>query len=43
MGAWSATSQTKVAHMTAGDFYGTEKSVTVANDSQYKIEFVRFY
>nr|WP_317631320.1 NADP-dependent isocitrate dehydrogenase [uncultured Flavobacterium sp.] len=40
MGAWSATSQTKVAHMTAGDFYGTEKSVTVANDSQYKIEFV---
>ena len=40
MGAWSADSKTKVAHMTAGDFYGTEKSVTVANDSQFKIEFV---
>ena len=40
MGAWSADSKTKVAHMEAGDFYGTEKSVTVANDSQYKIEFV---
>ncbi len=40
MGAWSADSKTKVAHMEAGDFYGTEKSVTVANDSQFKIEFV---
>ncbi len=39
MGAWSADSKTKVAHMEAGDFYGTEKSVTVANDSQFKIEF----
>ena len=40
MGAWSADSKTKVAHMENGDFYGTEKSVTVANDSQFKIEFV---
>ena len=40
MGAWSADSKTKVAHMEAGDFYGTEKSVTVENDSQFKIEFV---
>jgi isocitrate dehydrogenase len=40
MGAWSAASKTKVAHMTGGDFYGTEKSVTVENDTQYKIEFV---
>ncbi|MCQ4034663.1 NADP-dependent isocitrate dehydrogenase [Kaistella montana] len=39
MGVWSADSKTKVAHMTAGDFYGTEKSVTVENDSQFKIEF----
>lgn len=40
MGAWSADSKTKVSHMESGDFYGTEKSVTVANDSQFKIEFV---
>ncbi len=40
MGAWSADSKTKVAHMEAGDFYGTEQSVTIANDSQFKIEFV---
>lgn len=40
MGAWSADSKTKVAHMEAGDFYGTEKSVTVENDTQFKIEFV---
>ncbi|MBA5793139.1 NADP-dependent isocitrate dehydrogenase [Flavobacterium sp. xlx-214] len=40
MGAWSADSKTKVAHMESGDFYGTEKSVTIANDTQYKIEFV---
>lgn len=40
MGAWSKDSKTKVAHMTSGDFYGTEKSVTVENDGQFKIEFV---
>ena len=40
MGAWSADSKTKVAHMEAGDFYGTEQSVTVENDTQFKIEFV---
>lgn len=40
MGAWSKDSKTKVAHMTSGDFYGTEKSVTVENDTQFKIEFV---
>ncbi len=39
MGKWSADSNTKVANMTGGDFYGTEKSVTIENDSQYKIEF----
>lgn len=39
MGVWSTDSQTKVANMTSGDFYGTEKSVTVENDSQFKIEF----
>ncbi|WP_295337138.1 NADP-dependent isocitrate dehydrogenase [Flavobacterium sp.] len=40
MGAWSKDSKTKVAFMNEGDFYGTEKSVTVANASQFKIEFV---
>ena len=39
MGDWSADSKTTVANMTNGDFYGTEKSVTLENDSQYKIEF----
>lgn len=39
MGDWSADSKTTVANMTNGDFYGTEKSVTVENDSQFKIEF----
>ncbi|SFI68222.1 isocitrate dehydrogenase [Kaistella treverensis] len=39
MGAWSADSKTIVAHMKAGDFYGTEKSMTVEKDSQFKIEF----
>ncbi|MDR0195659.1 MAG: NADP-dependent isocitrate dehydrogenase [Myroides sp.] len=40
MGAWSADSKTRVATMTDGDFYGTEKSATVANDCKYKIEFI---
>ena len=39
MGDWSADSKTTVANMTDGDFYGTEKSVTLENDAQYKIEF----
>ncbi len=39
MGSWSTDSKTKVMHMTEGDFYGTEKSMTVKKDSQYKIEF----
>ena len=39
MGTWSSDSKTKVAHMTGGDFYGTEKSVTMKNASQFKIEF----
>jgi len=40
MGAWSADSKTKVTSMSEGDFYGSEKSVTVENESQFKIEFV---
>ncbi|MDA9555427.1 NADP-dependent isocitrate dehydrogenase [Pelobium sp.] len=40
MGAWSSDSKTKVASMSEGDFYGSEKSTTVLNDSQFKIEFI---
>jgi len=39
MGAWSADSKTKVVHMNHGDFYGTEKSLTIEKDGHYKIEF----
>ncbi|MDP2690347.1 MAG: NADP-dependent isocitrate dehydrogenase, partial [Deltaproteobacteria bacterium] len=40
MGAWSADSKSHVAHMSAGDFYGSEKSVTVAEAGSFRIEFV---
>jgi len=40
MGAWSSDSKTSVASMSEGDFYGSEKSTTVENDTQFKIEFV---
>lgn len=40
MGAWAKDSKTKVASMTSGDFYGSELSVTVENEGQFKIEFV---
>ena len=40
MGAWSADSKTHVASMSQGDFYGSEKSVTVKDATDVKIEFV---
>ncbi|MBA4320567.1 MAG: NADP-dependent isocitrate dehydrogenase [Flavobacterium sp.] len=40
MGAWSSESKTQVASMETGDFYGSEKSVTVADATDVKIEFV---
>ena len=40
MGAWSSESKTKVASMESGDFYGSEKSITVADATDVKIEFV---
>ncbi len=40
MGAWATTSKTRVAHMTSGDFYGSEKSVTVPDAVSTRIEFV---
>ncbi len=40
MGAWSSDSKTHVAHMNAQDFYGSEKSTTVATATTARIEFV---
>jgi len=40
MGAWSSDSKSHVASMSAGDFYGSEQSVTLANADTVKIEFV---
>ncbi|MBF6654745.1 NADP-dependent isocitrate dehydrogenase [Flavobacterium columnare] len=39
MGVWASDSKTSVAHMNAGDFYGTETSTTVANDGKFRIVF----
>lgn len=38
MGAWSAQSKSHVAHMSAGDFYGSEQSVTVPAATAVRIE-----
>ena len=38
MGAWAADSKSHIAHMSAGDFYGSEKAVTVENAGSVKIE-----
>ena len=40
MGAWSADSKTHVASMSEGDFYGSEKSVCIENDSESNIVFI---
>lgn len=40
MGEWSADSQTAVAHMSEGDFYGSELSATMDSDCEVRIEFV---
>jgi isocitrate dehydrogenase len=40
MGKWAADSRTRVAHMSGGDFYGSEKSVTVPEAVTTRIEFV---
>ncbi len=39
MGEWSASSKSHVSCMSEGDFYGSEKSLTLATDSQFKIEY----
>ncbi|RED99886.1 NADP-dependent isocitrate dehydrogenase [Marinoscillum furvescens] len=40
MGEWSADSKSHVASMPAGDFYGSEKSLTVENATDVKIEHI---
>ena len=40
MGAWAADSKSHVAHMMAGDFYGSEKSALIAEAGSVKIELV---
>ncbi len=40
MGKWSADSKSRVASMTEGDFYGSEKSVTNTSSSYASIVFV---
>ncbi len=40
MGAWTRDSKSHVAHMTSGDFYGSEKSTTVKKATDVRIEFV---
>ncbi|MGB3399076.1 MAG: NADP-dependent isocitrate dehydrogenase [Candidatus Deferrimicrobiaceae bacterium] len=40
MGAWPRDSKTNVAHMSGGDFYGSEKSTTIKKATDVRIEFV---
>ena len=40
MGAWKPDSKTHVSHMTAGDFYHSEKSVTMEKAGNVRIELV---
>lgn len=39
MGVWSADSKTSIAHMSSGDFYGTENSTTVETEGKFRIVF----
>lgn len=39
MGVWSSDSKTSIAHMSGGDFYGTENSTTVENEGKFRIVF----
>ena len=39
MGEWSSDSRTHVAHMTSGDFFDTEKSITVPQAGSFSIEW----
>jgi isocitrate dehydrogenase len=39
MGVWNSDSKTSVAHMSGGDFYGSENSTTVEKDGKFRIVF----
>ena len=39
MGAWSKDSKSHVSHMESGDFYGSEKSLTLTEATDVRIEF----
>lgn len=39
LGAWSKDAKAHVAHMTEGDFYGNENSMTIDKPTDYRIEF----
>ncbi len=41
MGKWSKDSRSHVSHMDGGDFYGSEKSATLANAGNLRIELVK--
>jgi|TARA_B110000914_G_C15512152_1_gene471396 isocitrate dehydrogenase len=40
MGAWSNDSKSHVAHMSSGDFFGSEQSAVIDADGSVKIEFI---
>ena len=40
MGEWTADSRSHVAHMTEGDFYGSEQSAVVDHNGDLRIEFL---
>jgi len=40
LGAWSADSKSHVAHMTGGDFYGSENSTVMRHAADVRYEFV---
>lgn len=40
LGAWSKDSKSHIAHMTEGDFYGSETSITLPAATSARIEFV---
>jgi isocitrate dehydrogenase len=40
MGAWAKDSKTRVAHMSGGDFYGSEVATTIAAPTNVRIELV---
>ncbi|MBV7314579.1 NADP-dependent isocitrate dehydrogenase [Shewanella sp. NIFS-20-20] len=41
MGAWQPSSQSHVAHMASGDFYGSEQSVTMRSEDTVSIIFTQ--